>query len=134
MMVVPLTEVSEQVLESNFIDGLRLEIQAELRMLQRTRLGHLMALAQQVDERNMKLKQAKYALGPANSRPTNQTISYPPRNQALPHSAIRATLPMESKGEVKREMQFKRLIEAEIMDKRVRGLCYCCDEKYEPGH
>ena len=93
-----------------------------------------MALAQWVEERNMKLKQEKYAPSPTNSRPTNQTISYPPRNQALPHFAIRATLLVESKGEVKREMQFKRLTKAEIMDKRARGLCYRCDEKYTPWH
>ena len=31
-------------------------------------------------------------------------------------------------------MQFKRLIEAKIMDRRARGLCYRCNEKYMPGH
>ena len=75
-MALLLMEVSEQVLKSSFINGLKPEIQAKLLMLQPMGLGRLMALAQWVDERNMKLKQAKYALGPANSRPTNQTISH----------------------------------------------------------
>ena len=54
-----LNGVSEQVLESSFINGLRLEIQAELRMLKPTGLGRLMALAQRIEKRNQKLKQNK---------------------------------------------------------------------------
>ncbi|KAI0507934.1 hypothetical protein KFK09_014062 [Dendrobium nobile] len=29
---------------------------------------------------------------------------------------------------------FKRLIEKEMQEKRVKGLCFLCDEKYTPGH
>ena len=29
---------------------------------------------------------------------------------------------------------FKRLTEIEIQDKRVKGLCFRCDEKFSPGH
>ena len=60
-MAAPLTKVSKQVLESSFINGLRPEIQVELHMLKPTGLGRLIALAQRVEERNMKLKHAKYA-------------------------------------------------------------------------
>ena len=103
-MVAPLTEVSEQLLESGFINGLMPEIQAELRMLQQVGLGRLMALAQRIEEKNLKLNQAKYATSPANSRPMNQTIPYPPRNYVVPHYAIRATLLVDSKGVGKREI------------------------------
>ena len=44
-MAAPLTGVSKEALEGRFVNGLRLDIQAELRMLQPIELGCMMTLA-----------------------------------------------------------------------------------------
>ena len=48
-MATPLSGVSEHILEGSFINGLRLEIQAELCMLQPFGLGRTMSLAQRIE-------------------------------------------------------------------------------------
>ena len=60
----------------------------------------------------------------------------PIRNQALAPFSAKATLVVEQKlgdgggGRARKELQFKRLTEAEIMEKRAKGLCYRCNEKF----
>ncbi|EXB38291.1 hypothetical protein L484_013924 [Morus notabilis] len=52
ILAAPLTELSEQVLESTFVKGLKPEIRAEIRLMKPERLGRIMEVAQRVEERN----------------------------------------------------------------------------------
>lgn len=47
------------------------------------------------------------------------------------------TIPSDRKtgnGSLVRPGPFKRLTEAELAEKRSKGLCFKCDEKFVPGH
>ena len=65
-MATPLTGVSKELLEGSFVNGLRCDIQAELRMLQPARLSRMMTLVQRVEEKNIRLKQVKPTWSPRN--------------------------------------------------------------------
>ena len=58
ILATPLKGISEEVMESTFMNGLLPEIRAELRLLQPYELGHLMEMAQQVKDRNLTLRAA----------------------------------------------------------------------------
>ena len=93
-----------------------------------------MFLAQLIEEKNVRLKLNINTAGPGSSRPMNQNFVSPARSSASGQHMIRATLPTEVKEGSRKEPQFKRLMEAEIIEKRAKGLCYRCDEKFVLGH
>ena len=62
---VPLTGISEEVMESTFINGLKREIQAEFLISNPRGLGQIMDQAQSVEDKNKLLR----GLGPRSNRP-----------------------------------------------------------------
>lgn len=56
ILAAPLPAIPEDVLEGNFINGLKTSIRAKVRMLKPRGLGHIMALAQRVEDRHELLK------------------------------------------------------------------------------
>ena len=56
------------------------------------------------------------------------------RNQALASFAPKSSPIDELRGGLQEESQFKRMPEAEIMERKTKGLCYRSDEKLAPGH
>lgn len=52
ILAAPIDVVSEAILKGNFINGLRLKIQAKVRMLRPKGLGQTMEVAQGIEERN----------------------------------------------------------------------------------
>ena len=60
--------ISEEVIESTFVSGLLLEIWVEIHFLQPCGLGHLMEMAQQVEDRNLILWAAHEPRDPKNTK------------------------------------------------------------------
>lgn len=122
-MASTLDDISKQVLESTFINGLRSDIRAELKVLGPTGLEKAMELAMKIEAKNLESK--SYTRGPGHS-------NYLPTRTLMGRgtTALETTIPTkahEGGG-------FRKLIEAELQSKRERGLCYKCDEKFSPGH
>lgn len=59
ILALPLTKVSEQVLEGNFVNGMKPEIRAEVRLMQPIGLGWIMELAQRIEDCNTQVQSTK---------------------------------------------------------------------------
>lgn len=69
----------------------------------------------------------KYTNQPFNTqKPATNSTTLPPRAQTQPTNRPRATF--------KPNFTRKTLTPAEFDDRRARGLCYFCDDKFTPGH
>lgn len=100
---------------ASFLKGLKQEIRDELHMWAPHDLGHTMDLAQQAKQRIRNLKASLLGFGGShrfipNNYPTSGT--YPTLNSHIHH----------------------RLTESRIQERRVKGLCYKCNEKWSKGH
>ena len=122
-MASTLEDISKQVLKSTFINGLRSDIRAELKVLGSNGLEKAMELAMKIEAKNLESK--SYTREPEHS-------NYLPIRTQMGRgiTAFETTIPTkahEGRG-------FKKLTEAELQSKRERVLCYKCDEKISPGH
>lgn len=121
----PLEGVTERVALGNFIDGLQDHIKSELRMWTPRDLGRAIHLAQQIEERNRALLASGFgALAPRNLQSSKKGIG---GNSSTTTLAI----PERIGGNMH---QHRSLTEAQIQDKRNRGVCYRCDERWFRGH
>lgn len=111
--------VSDKVAMGSLIKGLKPAIKNELRIWAPTDLGRAMDLAQQIEEKNKALKTSGFGSLYRNtthvaSRASGENIS----NQTT-------TKPISN---------LRSLTESKISEKRSRGLCYRCDEKWHRNH
>ncbi|KAL9409373.1 hypothetical protein AB3S75_047713 [Citrus x aurantiifolia] len=60
--------------------------------------------------------------------------STPPGGQKIQIKGIQRDFQRDRAGGARSGATFKRLTETKIQDKRVKGLCFLCDEKFSPGH
>ncbi|PNY06477.1 hypothetical protein L195_g002943, partial [Trifolium pratense] len=102
------------VLLNCFLSGLRIDIQRELQVLKPTSLHSAIGLA--------KLVEAKIA----DSRSVFSRPSRPPQASASP-SVLGAAPTAPS-------VPVRRLSPAEMQERRSRGLCFNCDDKWVAGH
>lgn len=131
----------------HFINGLKEEIKAEVRLLNPMSLEQAMELAVRMEEKLQvahvrrrtfssysrgSTSVAPSGFGPPTSSPTIRSWSpKSPESQASvqsPKSMVSATHTVDTVEEV------KRLTERELQDKRAKGLCYRCDAKWMVGH
>lgn len=148
----PLERVSEDMLLGHFINDLKDEIKAEVRLMNPVNLEHAMELAVRVEEKHNVTISKKtslgsvktggnsvYSKGPSSvqsysfSTPTSPPMvrnwgARSPDSQTTAHSiaSSAASTPVAS--------NVKRLTEKELQDKRAKGLCYRCDAKWAMGH
>ena len=119
-------------MESTFMNGLLPEIRAELRLLQLYGLGHLMEMAQRVEDRNLAMRAAREPNGPKSTKMLSST------NQGDwkigENFQTRAVAVGEKTMSQRREIPIKRLTESELQARREKGLCFKCEEKFSPGH
>ena len=59
LLLVPLNELSMEVLESTFIKGLKPEFKAEMRLMWPNGLGQIIELAQLIEDRDIIMKGVK---------------------------------------------------------------------------
>ncbi|XP_010270441.1 PREDICTED: uncharacterized protein LOC104606771 [Nelumbo nucifera] len=140
VLSAPLRDLPESVLEAAFVNGLHPDIQTELRQMEPVGLFRKMVAAQKIEEKNQALwayQSSSFPRGPAtslsgihfNSRVSQVTTS------AVTRPARPAISPPSSAPIIKAPPPaFKKMTDKEMQQKRAKGLCFRCDEKYSPGH
>ncbi|KAL4588357.1 hypothetical protein LXL04_001241 [Taraxacum kok-saghyz] len=123
----PLEGITSRIAIGSFIKGLKPNIRNELRTWAPQDLGRAMDLAQQIEEKNRSIRSSGF--GALGYRPT-QSLTRPISN--LNQNGNTGMVP----GNTYRRGQGtdRPLTEAHIQDKRARGLCYKCDEKWQRNH
>nr|GEV60684.1 hypothetical protein [Tanacetum cinerariifolium] len=110
-----LVGVSKQVLEATFIEGLKPDLQASVRVMHPEGLNHAMILAVTIEE-NKGFDNGARGGGSYRSGGTTSNFSGYKNNTT---SSTRTLLSTAS---------------TELADKRSKGLCFKCDQKFGPGH
>ncbi|GJX36593.1 putative mitochondrial protein [Tanacetum coccineum] len=131
-----LVGVSEQVLEATFIKGLKPDLRASVRVMRPEGLNHAMILAVTIEE-NKGFDIGARGGGSYRSGGTTSNFSGYKNNTTSSTRTLLSTASTGNKGGISstgRVSQFKRLTEAELADKRSKGLCFKCDQKFGPGH
>ena len=131
ILMTPLKGISEEVMESTFMNGLLPDIRAELCLLQPYGLGHLMEMAQRVEDRNLAMRTAR-------EHDPNSTKMLSSANRGDwkigENFQTRAVAVSEKTMSQRREIPIKRLTESKLQARREKGLCFKCDEKFSPDH
>ncbi|XP_017233746.1 uncharacterized protein LOC108207825 [Daucus carota subsp. sativus] len=147
----PLDRISEDILMGHFVNGLKEDIKAEVRVLNPLNLEQAMELAVRIEEkqrvtnsRKPNLSFIKTSAAVSSAKGLSGVGSYVAPLASTP-GTIRSWGPAspESQGSVqspqsvvssKRSGEVKRLTEKELQEKRAKGLCYRCDDKWVMGH
>ncbi|XP_048429391.1 uncharacterized protein LOC125472242 [Pyrus x bretschneideri] len=117
-------EISPVMLRSCFIGGLKSEVRHDVKLLRPSDVHEAIALAFQVDAKLADIKVRNFSKNPNSfsSNFTNQKSS----PLLISHSSSSST---NSKPSNVRKMSFE-----ELQDRRKKGLCYSCPEKWVRGH
>lgn len=105
-----------------FISGLKDEIRLEVKIKQPRILADAIGVARLVEE---KINIQKKQLSSTKANWGNKSTS----NQGL-----LGPIPKSSSGALVTLPKFRRISNQEAKERREKGLCYYCDEKYMPGH
>ncbi|KAH9685790.1 hypothetical protein KPL70_014094 [Citrus sinensis] len=151
------TGISEPLLISFFITGLKPDIRRELLFARPSSLIEAFALARAYEARAKEAKQGyRFLTKWNNTAPTPTTNSPSHKFQPQPYP-LASTQPNHSAGMVRvpshsqntppppklntlppllptPNLPIRRLTPAELRDKREKGLCYNCDQKYSANH
>lgn len=113
---------------SCFVSGLKPTIRREVQAFQPMSLSHAISLAKlQEDKTNDRISQFQNRRTP--TPPTHSSLSRPPfRPNPNTNSPTAPQTPPQTNTPI------KRLTPQELQNRREKGLCYYCDEKYAPGH
>ena len=151
------------MLKAAFINGLRPDIQAELRQLEPVGLSGKMTAAQNIEDKQMALKAYHVSEIPRWHKPSSlssllshRTMHVPtvlavPRAMRLlpptiaannspthqfppPHPPPFSTTSITTTPSHPSPPSFRRLTNCEMQIRRERGLCFHCDERFSPGH
>ena len=153
-MSVSMTGLSDEVLESTFVKGLKVEIRAEIRVLKPIGLGSIMEMTQRLEEKNQALKSLKMYTGFKSGGPNlsglseapkmgggiNKTSSWGARegnktNEPFPTKTVAwGNRPSFTPNFRDGPRQRLNLTEAKLQARREKGLCFHCDEKYSLDH
>lgn len=124
---------------SCFVTGLSEELRSLVRMFNPATISQAYALAK-IQEANLSKTQAKTPIKPPllttvpnNSFNKSGPSSYFAKTQSFPHKPMN-TLSKQPVAPFKPNPNWKILSPAEMDERRSKGLCFFCDEKYEFGH
>ncbi|KAH9681933.1 hypothetical protein KPL71_027145 [Citrus sinensis] len=138
------TGISEPLLVSFFITGLKPDIRRELLFARPTSLMEAFALAKAYEARSEEIKTSsrswtKWTPSSTHTHQSTVTASPHPASYKTP-----TTTPLPSLSATKQPPQppllptptlpIRRLTPAELREKREKGLCYNCDQKYSATH
>lgn len=107
---------------SCFVSGLKTEIRREVLAQQPTSLSQAAGLARLHEDKLQDLHRAFRARPLQQWPPVNSWKAPPPLNPSVP------LLPSPAKP------RFRQLSEAEMADRREKGLCFNCDQKFHRNH
>lgn len=116
----------ENYLVSCFISGLSDEIRLDVKVKQPRTLSDAIGVARLVEERNLLQKKTTNS-----GRITN--VGQPTRSAPTPTAGVLGPAPAPRGGQTS-PMPFRRISSQEAKDRRERGLCFYCDDKFVPGH
>ncbi|GJW58776.1 disease resistance protein [Tanacetum coccineum] len=124
-------DLPELVAVSMFMGGLKPEVGTPMRMFQATTLSESYGLARMQEATNTILK-PRYNT-PLLPTPKQSTTTYASKAVTTP---VKSNSVGQSSGYVTRNGVHKpyRLTQRELEDKRAKGQCFYCDQKYAPGH
>ena len=143
-LLAPLEGVPEEIAMGQFINGLKEEIRAEIRLLGPITLDHAMELAAKIEE--------KLRIGPSRKHSAQYQTSpfskYNPKTlNTFPSSSYSTSLPISTQNQITPQIktytstnihhkpgEIRRLTEREVQQKREKGLCFRCDDKWMVGH
>ncbi|GKB01117.1 hypothetical protein Tco_0829161 [Tanacetum coccineum] len=121
-------ELTESYAISLFIGGLKDEIGMAVRMFKPTKLTDVYCLAK-MQEQTIAVSKGRHAL--VLSTPKNSFVN--PNASKNVTNWGKTTPPAQNTNTVPNR-PFKRLTQQELEEKRVKHLCFYCDQKYMPGH
>jgi len=136
--------LTEEFRVSSFVSGLKEEVRIMVTMLKPTSLPAAFGLArlqeQEVCRRNRSPKPQDW---PSNSSyprlPPAPNITEPSTNHELasnlyPNPSRNTNFPYPNSLNQKSNLPIRRISPSQMQERREKGLCYHCDEKYKPGH
>lgn len=127
VLVIPLRGVSDEILESTFVNGLRPNIRAELRLL-----GPFMETAQKIEDRNLILRHFQEPTTHKSIR--SNIVKYRPEARRIETFPTKTITVGDRSFVAKHEIPMRRLIDTKWQRKKERGLCFRCDEKFTVGY
>lgn len=146
-LMAPLVGVPEEITKGQYINGLKHDVRAEVRLLGPRSLDHAMDLSIKVED---KLKSgfilkgdskrasssSSYSGNSAYSSFHNQSSSYSPSTRTTSMFSHTSSSPSYGTGTlpVAKPIEVRRLSEKELQSKREKGECFRCDEKWSAGH
>ncbi|KAL2894117.1 Retrotransposon-derived protein PEG10 [Bienertia sinuspersici] len=149
-LMAPLEGVPEEIAMGQFVNGLKDDIKAEVRVLGPKTLDQAMDLAMKIEEKGRVGSNNPKWRGPGpnsykgtNSPNSNFTYpktsapsisplsSYPPSVNSSPYYSYQRSL---GNPATKPVGEVRRLSEKELQEKREKGLCFRCDEKWSVNH
>lgn len=135
-----ITGVSEPMFMNFFVWGLKMDIRRELLLSKPVDLGDAMAKAQLFEDRNEDLVGRKRgeAQRPAwYSKPTPSSMPVPTTTLTAykgGSTSVSSGGPVQSHTSHTPHLPIKKLTPAELKERRDKGLCFTCDEKFVYGH
>nr|TKR74530.1 hypothetical protein D5086_0000295630 [Populus alba] len=119
----------EKFLVGCFIAGLRDDIRIDVKIKQPVTLADTIGVARLIEERNQLQRrstqpirfQPTYAAAKSSSNPVAGVLGPPPSQR-------------HNQGSNNPPANFRRITNQEARERREKGLCYYCDEKFVPGH
>lgn len=151
VLSAPLKGLPDAVLEAAFVNGLRADIQAELRQVNPTGLAAKMILAQRIEDKLVALESYRFLSSqrwsksqpsgahfstrtttPHLSKPETTTPTQP--NQNSQNLNLQNTNSQTSCNISNTTFPYKKMTDKEMEELRAKGLCYRCNEKFFRGH
>lgn len=150
----PLERISEEIFLGQFLNGLKEDIRAEVRLLIPLNLEQAMEMALRVEEKIMAVGMRKTLLSsfksgtfPVQAKGINQYAASIGSTQTSPTSvkswvtgaresqaSVNVSRYSGSTSSAKNLGEVRRLTEKELQEKRAKGLCFRCDDKWAIGH
>lgn len=153
----PLDRIAENILMGQFINGLKEEIRVEVRLLNPVNVEQAMELASRVEERNQvthsrkpllsSVRQAAgTTLSPFNRGGLTSSVGYsmsqtgPPSHRSWSgvytefQASVGSPRNTSQSSASKPPQEFRRLTEKELQEKKAKGICFRCDDKWTLGH
>ncbi|KAJ1404919.1 hypothetical protein SESBI_26214 [Sesbania bispinosa] len=138
-------DTDAEFLKSIFLNGLKEEVRAKLRLHQWRSLPEMMDLAQRADERNRALQRTTgVGYGRGNiikNYPISRTITVEAGRKTYSSSgtpslgtAKESTNTQPANNLRVKGGSFKKLSNDELNERQKKGLCFNCDEKFGPNH
>ena len=140
----PLRIEERKYLHSLFLNGLKEEVRAEVRIHRYNTLDEMIDLAEVVDERNRVLgkgvsnsyrganKAPPWGRGPLVEKGGTHTV-VSGGNKGVGTAANFSNKP-EGRTQEGGAKNYRQMSEAEYRERRLKGLCFSCDERYTPEH